>query len=143
MRSARASACLMVNAYDNFPAVRDWHSRFRSYDLDGACIVDHVSNGFNGFVSLCSELRHCTRARYIWTVSYTHLTLPTNREESSRGLGDVYKRQDLDGACIVDHVSNGFNGFVSLCSELRHCTRARYIWTVSYTHLTLPTNREV
>ena len=65
---ARASACLMVSAYDNIPAVCDQHSRFRSYDLDGACIIDHVLSGFNGFVSVCSELKHSARARNIWIV---------------------------------------------------------------------------
>src|SRR5665647_571186 len=34
-----------------------------------------------------------TTQRWIRSVSYTHLTLPTNREESVCGLGDVYKRQ--------------------------------------------------
>ena len=64
----RASACLLVSAYDSVPAVRGQRSRFRSHDLDSTYIVGHVLGSFNGFVSLYSELGHKARARNIWVV---------------------------------------------------------------------------
>src|SRR5665647_995536 len=76
-------------------------------------------------------------------VSYTHLTLPTNREVSVSWLGDVYKRQ-LDKLLLSDKNNGGIllrpEGDVLPSKE---DNEDRLYTPVSYTHLTLPTNREV
>ena len=59
----------------------------------------------------------------------------------SRGLGDVYKRQ-LEG--YENHPDAGTVNFESFDKFLGEGgTKEEWVATVSYTHLTLPTNREV
>ena len=56
----------------------------------------------------------------------------------SRGLGDVYKRQRLNGRVAVDPC-NGSVTLIHLHQTVAHADGAVAI-AVSYTHLTLPTS---
>ena len=56
----------------------------------------------------------------------------------SRGLGDVYKRQDMDRSVDAEVISSTFDEPVT--SHVRVAEMVLERATVSYTHLTLPTS---
>ena len=61
--------------------------------------------------------------------------------QESRGLGDVYKRQDVAQALLMAHKQWGSTGAVNYITEARALIDS--IYAVSYTHLTLPTTYPV
>ena len=61
--------------------------------------------------------------------------------QESRGLGDVYKRQNGDIAGLAARTDLIADSWFSPAGFNRGVIRGAV--TVSYTHLTLPTNREV
>ncbi len=50
--------CVMISENEAPPAVGGHRVLFRGNDLNRTRVVDHVLSCFNGFVLLCSELRH-------------------------------------------------------------------------------------
>ena len=86
--------------------------------------------------SLC--LMECWGVQYVLFVFFFQAEDGIRDLVRSRGLGDVYKRQDLSGALYYFQQSPGFA--FGNWARFSNSHRISDTTPVSYTHLTLPTS---